>query len=663
MPLEDQYLTEVLIIFTLSIAALAFCQRMKVPGIVAFFLTGVIAGPYGLGLIGDQADVQTLAEIGIVFLLFTIGMEMSLKSLFEMRKGMLLGGVIQIGLTIVCVALIAWSFGLPLPVAIFFGMLLAHTSTTVMLTIFQHRGEMDTPPVKLALGISVLQDLSTVPMILMVPMLAGMDAAGLLPSLLTFVAGLVLLAVVAASALWVVPRLLYHVARLKSRELFILTVISLCLGTAWITSHLGLSLALGAFLAGLIISESEYSHEALSTVTPFKDVFTSFFFVSMGMLLDTAFFAGHAVEILVLIAVVIIGKAVIGAVAVLPAKVPLHTAVLTGLAIGQIGEFAFILSQPGIEYGLLSPELEQVFLAVAIGTMALSPFVVATAPGVTAAFSRLPLPAWLCNGERPPASKPAAGNEGNHLIIIGFGPIGRQMARAAQKAGIRYVVVELNPETVRLEKKKGVPIFFGDAINEGVLDYAGIRNARAVAVTIPDGRTAEHITAIARRISPKCTIITRTRYMGDLLPLYVLGADEVVSEEFETTAEILTRVLTCYSLPGDEVGRVVGAMREEKYAMLRQVNLHLPRLRDFGASPGDMEIVTMQVSEGAPIAGLTLAGINLRQTYEVAVIAVARGTERLTCPDGGTIIQAGDACVLIGSRKKIAGVADLFRGA
>lgn len=661
MPLEDPFLTEVLVIFTLSIAALAFCQRMKVPGIVAFFLTGVLAGPYGLGLISDQADVQTLAEIGIVFLLFTIGMEMSLKSLFEMRKGMLLGGTLQIGLTVALVALVAWSLGLPLPVAVFFGMLLAHTSTTVMLTIFQHRGEMDAPPVKLALGISVLQDLSTVPMILMVPMLAGMDASGLLPSLLTFVAGLLLLAVVAVSALWVVPRILYHVARLKSRELFILTVIFLCLATAWITSHLGLSLALGAFLAGLIISESEYSHEALSTVTPFKDVFTSFFFVSMGMLLDTAFFAGHAPEILVLIAAVIIGKAVIGAVAVLPAKVPLHTAVLTGLAIGQIGEFAFILSRSGIEYGLLGPDLEQVFLAAAVGTMALSPFVVATAPGVTASLRRLPLPAGICNGERPP-TKQGDGKERDHLIIIGFGPMGRQMARAAQKAGIAYVVVELNPETVRLEKKNGVPIFFGDAINEGVLEYAGVRNARVVAVTIPDGRSAEHITAIAREINPKCAIITRTRYMGDLLPLYVLGADEVVSEEFETTAEVLARVLTRYSLPRDEVERVVGAMREEKYAMLRQVDVHAPRLRDLGAGAGDMEVVTMQVSEGAPIADRTLAGIDLRKTYEVAVIAVARGTERLTCPDGETTLRAGDACVLIGSRKRIAVVADLFRG-
>lgn len=660
MPLNDQFLTEILIIFTLSIVALAFCQRMKVPGIVAFFLTGVLAGPYGLGLIRDPADVHILAEIGIIFLLFTIGMEMSLKSLFEMRKSMLIGGTLQIGLTIATVALVAWSFGLPLPAAVFFGMLLAHTSTAVMLTTFQHRGEMDTPPVKLVLGISVLQDLSTVPMILMVPMLGGMDTEGLLPSFLTFIAGLVLLSAVAVSALRVVPRVLYHIACLKNRELFILTVITLCLGTAWITSHVGLSLALGAFLAGLIISESDYSHEALSTVIPFRDVFTSFFFVSMGMLLDTGFFAAHAPLILLLIAAAIVGKAIIGAVAVLPTKVPLHSMVLTGLAIGQIGEFAFILSQEGIKYGLLSPTLEQIFLAVSVGTMGLAPFMVGAAPAVTASLQRLPLPTWLCNGEVTPGTPPGTTRK-DHLAIIGFGPMGRQVARAARKSGIPYVVVELNPDTVHLEKEKGEPIFFGDATNEVVLRHAGIRNARAVVLTIPNGRTAEHITAIAHRINPTCAIITRTRYMGALLPLYAIGADEVVSEEFETTAEMLRRVLTCYTLPPDEIEAEVRSMREEKYAMTYQVHMHAESLRDLGISPGDLEIVSLQVEAGSPVAGQSLAVIALRQTHGVVMIALTRGTERMSCPDGTTTLQPGDTCMLIGSRSKTARVSSLFR--
>ena len=659
--MDATFLEQILIIFALSIAALALCYRLKMPGIVAFFLTGIIAGPYGLGLITNRADVEILAELGIIFLLFTIGMELSLKSLLEMKKGMLTGGVLQIGLTIGVVAVIASAFGLAPPEAIFFGMLLAHTSTTVMLTVFQHRGEVDTPPVRLALGVSVLQDLSTVPMILIVPMLGGMGSAGLVPSLINFVVGLLLLGAVTASALWVVPRFLYRVASLRSRELFMITIVTLCLGTAWLTSRAGLSLALGAFLAGLIISESEYSNAALSTVIPFRDIFTSFFFVSMGMLLNTGFFAAHALLIVALIIGVIILKAIIGAVAVLPAGVSLQNAVLTGLAIGQIGEFAFILSRTGIEFGLLGPDLEQIFLAVSVGTMTVAPFVIASAPQVTAVIRRLPLPGWLRARDAPLKVAPANGPKEGHIIIVGFGPMGRHIAEAARSTGVPYMAVELNPKTVRDERKKGEPIFFGDAINEEVLAHAGIEHARVVVVTLPNAATARQVTAIARKMNPKCAIITRTRYMEDSLGLYALGADDVICEEFETAAEALPRVLIRYPVQKSDIDRLVASMRTEKYEMLREASEQVPSLRDIGLHLDNTELSIVRVEEGAPIAGKTLAETDLRRKYEVTVLAVRRGAETLAGPDGRTRIEAGDLCILLDAGQSNVEVSSLFR--
>lgn len=659
--MDATFLEQILIIFALSIGALALCYRLKMPGIVAFFLTGIIAGPHGLGLITNRADVEILAELGIIFLLFTIGMELSLKSLLEMKKGMLTGGVLQIGLTIGVVAVIASAFGLAPPEAIFFGMLLAHTSTTVMLTVFQHRGEVDTPPVRLALGISVLQDLSTVPMILLVPMLGGMGTAGVVPSLINFGIGLILLGAVTVSALWVVPRLLYWVASLRSRELFMITVITLCLGTAWLTSRAGLSLALGAFLAGLIISESEYSNAALSSVIPFRDIFTSFFFVSMGMLLNTGFFAAHALPIIGLIIGVIILKAIIGAVAVIPAGVSLQNMILTGLAIGQIGEFAFILSRSGIEYGLLGPDLEQVFLAVSVGTMTVAPFVIASAPRVTSAVRRLPLPGWLKARDAALKVAPANGPKKGHIVIVGFGPMGRHVADAARSTGVPYMAIELNPKTVREERKKGEPIFFGDAIHEGVLSHAGVEGARVVVITIPNADTARHVTAIARKMNPKCAIITRTRYMEDSLSLYTLGADEVICEEFETAAEVLMRVLIKYPVPKTDIDRLVASMRTDRYEMLREASEQVPSLRDIELHLDNAAISIVRVEEGAPIAGKTLAETDLRQKYDVTVLAIRRGAETLAGPDGGTMIEAGDLCILIDAGRGNGEISPLFR--
>jgi CPA2 family monovalent cation:H+ antiporter-2 len=379
----------------------------------------------------------------------------------------------------------------------------------------------------------------------------------------------------------------------------------------------------------------------------------------MGMLLNTGFFAAHALPIAGLIIGIIILKAVIGAIAVIPAGVSLQNMVLTGLAIGQIGEFAFILSRPGIEYGLLSPDLEQVFLAVSVGTMTVAPFVIASAPRVTSAIRRLPLPGRIRARDAARTTDPTDGPEEGHVIIVGFGPMGRHVADAARSAEIPYTAIELNPKTVREEQKRGEPIFFGDAIHERVLSHAGIEGARVVVITIPNADTAHHVTAIARKMNPGCAIITRTRYMEDSLSLYTVGADEVICEEFETAAEVLMRVLIKYPVPKDEIDRLVASMRTDRYEMLREASKQIPSLRDIELHLDSAEISIVRVEEGAPIAGKNLAEAGLRQNYGVTVLAIRRGAEALAGPDGGTVIEAGDLCILIDAGHEE--VAPLFR--
>ena len=658
--MEVALFKDVLVIFSLAIGVLLVCQRLNLPTVVGFLLTGILAGPYGFSLISAIEEVEVLAEIGVMLLLFTIGVEFSLKEFMRMKKSVILGGSLQVILTFLVSFAIATRLGRPFNEAVFIGFFISLSSTAIVLKILQEKAEFDSPHGRMALAILIFQDIAVVPMILFTPLLAG-EGANLGQSL-GFLAlkGIGVFALVAASARWIVPGLLYQIARSRSRELFLLSVLVMCFGVAWLTYLAGLSLALGAFLAGLIISESEYGYHALGNIVPFRDVFTSLFFVSIGMLLDLGFLIEQPDQVGLISAAVIMTKTLIATLAALFLGFPLRTAIIVGLVLCQVGEFSFILAKVGVDYGLLVGDTFQLFLAVAVITMGATPFIMALAPRLANATLRLPLPVKLKTGF---SSKSETVNEHqahelvDHLIIVGHGLSGRNVATAAKTAKIPYVIIEMNPETVRKEKKAGEPIIYGDATHEAVLKHVGIEGARVMVVVISDPTATRRITAVAKRLNPKIHIIARTRFLAEATPLHDLGANEVIAEEYETSLEIFARVLTKYLVPKIEIDRLTAETRKGGYQMLRKPAQDPASLADLKLNFPDMEISSIQVHQKAAVAGRSLAELQLRAKYGVTLLAIRRGAEILANPDGQTQVLGDDILILLGSPADLVPVA------
>ncbi|MCD6353484.1 MAG: cation:proton antiporter, partial [Proteobacteria bacterium] len=456
--MEIPLLNDIIIIFGLSVAVLLICHQLRVPAIVGFLLTGILAGPHGFGLIKAAHEVEVLAEVGVVLLLFTIGIEFSLNRLLQIKKSVLVGGSIQVLLTILIVFIIVWQLDQSIGESIFMGFLISLSSTAIVLKLIQERAEVESPQGRTTLGILIFQDIIIVPMILFTPILVGIKGNTGEFFLILLAKVIIVIGLVVVGAKWIVPKVLYQITRTRNRELFLLSIVVICLSVAWLTSSAGLSLALGAFLAGLIISDSEYSHQALGNILPFRDVFTSFFFVSIGMLLDVGFlFQQPGIVALIALGVLIL-KSIIACSATVLLGFPFRTAILVGLALGQVGEFSFILSKTGIEYGLLDSNVYQIFLAFSVLSMAATPFVINLAPRLADIILKPPLPKRLITGFWPVAEIEVKKKK-QHLIIIGFGVNGRNVSLVARMAGIPYAIIEMNPETVRSAQAHREPIY------------------------------------------------------------------------------------------------------------------------------------------------------------------------------------------------------------
>ncbi|MDI6854875.1 MAG: cation:proton antiporter [Deltaproteobacteria bacterium] len=660
--MEIPIIFDLLIVYALAIAVIFVCHRLGIPPIVGFILTGVLSGPQVLGLIKAVHEVEILAEIGVILLLFTIGIEFSFANLLQLRRSVLIGGPLQVAATVIIFFLLAWQMGLGMGESVFIGFLISLSSTAIVLKILQSKAEVETPHGNTSLGVLIFQDIIIVPMMLFTPFLAGIggnEVGSMFLSLL--LKGLVIIVLVVVSAKWVVPQVLYQIARTRDREIFLLAVLVLCFVVAWATAAAGLSLALGAFLAGLILSETEYSHQALGNILPFRDIFASIFFISIGMLLNVEFLFQEPLSIALLAVLVLAAKALIAGGAALVLGFPLRTTIIVGLTICQVGEFSFILSKAGVAYGLLSGENYQMFLDISVLTMALTPFIIGYAPRLADGVMRLPLPSRLKTSTFLSAAPDIAQKE-DHLIIIGYGVTGRNVARAAQSAGIPYVVTEMNPETVRYERQQGRPIYFGDATNPEILHLANIHAARIVVIAINDPAATRRITELARKLNRTVYIIVRTRYLAELEALFELGADEVVPEEFETSVEIFTRVLRKYLVPKSDIEKFIQEVRAGSYRMLRGMPKDFESLEDLRHYLKDVEISTIRLEPGAPLEGKTLAEMELRKRHGISVLAVRRGAEMLFNPEPDMKLNANDVLIVLGTPEKIAAGGFLFAG-
>ena len=652
-------LTDLVIIFGLSLVVLFVCHQFRIPVTVGFILTGILAGPHLLGLVKAIHEVEMLAEIGVILLLFTIGVEFSFANLLQIRQSVLVAGPIQVAATCLAGLFFALQVSKTTGEAVFIGFLLSLSSTAIVLKLFQERAEVDTPHGRTSLGILIFQDIIIVPMMLLVPLLSGASEDIGLSFLMLLAKGVIIIALVIASAKWVVPHVLYQIARTGNRELFLLSIVLICTVVAWLTAQAGLSLALGAFLAGLIVSETEYSHQALGNILPFRDVFASFFFISIGMLLDVEFLLKNPGIISLLTLGVLLIKAIIAGSAALCLKFPLRTAILTGLALCQVGEFSFILSKVGVSQGLFSGNSYQLFLDVTILTMVATPLMIALAPRAADFILRWPLPQKLKLGSHL-TEEIGKSIPGDHLIIVGFGVNGRNLARAAKAGGIPYVIIEMNPETVRRERNSGEPISYGDATQEEILIHANIKEARIIVVVINDPAAVRRITTLAFRLNPKAHIIVRTRYINELQSLFELGADDVVPEEFETSVEIFTLVLKKYLVPREKIERLISEVRANCYMLFRGLFKGLEAFASLPNHLHDVDISTFRLAKGAPLAGKSLAQMELRKKFGVTVLAVRRHDQVLHNPDPDMVLLANDLLITMGSPEDLIKVTSFF---
>jgi len=658
--MELGFLKSLVIVLGVSALVVFLLHRLKIPSIVGFLLAGAILGPYGIGILRDVHSIEIMAEIGVVLLLFTIGIEFSMARLIRMKKAVIAGGGIQVLLTIALSAVAAYLLTGNANRSVFFGFLIALSSTAIVLKMLADKGETDSPHGRIMVGILIFQDLCVVPLMLLIPSLSG-EGINITDISIKLGKAVLIIAVVLLSARWIVPGLLHQVVRTRSRELFITTIIFLCFGIALLTSKFGLSFALGAFLAGLTISESEYSHQATSDILPFKDSFIGMFFVSVGMLMDIGYMSDNCLKIAVAVALIFGLKIITGIISALSIGNPLRTSIHAGLGIAQIGEFSFVLAVAGKASGIITGEFYQIFLSSSVVTMIMTPFVLKSAPFVSGWITSRHLLKRIASLKRVSEGEGFPRRRHGHVIIIGFGLNGKNLAKILKEAEIPYVVLEMNSDTVRDMKKRGEPIYYGDGTSVEILHKIGIHRAKVLMVAISDAAATRRIVQIARHENLSLHIVVRTRYVAEVDDLIKLGANEVIPEEFETSIEIFSRVLHRYNFPRNVIMDMIDKIRSGSYTALRGMELPKRHLFEKCEWLSDIEIEGFRVSENLHLVGKSIAELQVRKKTGVTIIAVRRGHEVFTNPEPDFTFRAGDIILFTGERKNMMKALDYFK--
>lgn len=574
--MESLFLKDLVIILTLSIIVLLACHRLHIPTIVGMLLTGLLSGPHGLKLVSAINTVEIISQIGLLLLLFSIGMEFSLQRLISFSRAFFLGGSVAVGLTLLGGFVVAQAIGRPVGESLFLGCLLSLSSTAIVLKELSNRGEENSPHGRVQLAILIFQDVVTIPMILLVPILAGTHIIWSLDLLTPILEGGLILLAAFLIGLKVTPVLFYYIARTHSRELFFLAVLSVCLTVTWLAAVIGLSLSLGAFLAGLILSDTEYRHQAIGDILPVKDVFMSFFFISIGMLLDFSFVLSELPLIALTVLAVILLKAISSGVAAWALGMPLRTVILVALGLSQIGEFSFVLAKTGLNVQLGMEYHYQLFLAVSLVTMMICPLLIALAPHIASALCRLPWPEAFLSGWGSAHQESEVPQLSQHVIIVGFGLAGRQLARCCRLSHVDYIILDLDPQIVVEGQQAGEPIHFGDASHLSVLRHAHLNQARIIAIAVDDPTATRHIIRAARHQNSKLLILARTRHLRESQAMYQFGADLVLVDEEEAAIAFATQILRECSIEEAQISALVTQIRlETPFFAMRQG--HQPR--------------------------------------------------------------------------------------
>jgi CPA2 family monovalent cation:H+ antiporter-2 len=643
--LDHSLLQELVLTYALALGLILVLSRVRVPPIVAFIIAGTIAGPAGIGIVKTENDVNQLADLGIVLLLFTVGLEFSLTEIQRIWRAVIFGGGLQIAATAAAVLILtlaarqgSWR------VSLFIGLFVALSSTAIVLRELTSRNQIDAPHGRLMVGVLLFQDLCIVVLLLLVPILSGRTALTAVPMVLLRAAAAI--GAVAVVGRLLLPHLFGLVARSRRKEAFPLAVMIASIGTAWVSAQLGISMALGAFLAGLVLADGEFSHQALAEVRPLRDILAGLFFISLGMLADLGTIAGHLTSVLGVTVLIIVVKVVMACVALWAVSTPLRVAVTAGIGLAQVGEFSFILGRSGLDVGLLTSGQWQVLLASSIATMVATPALVAFAPGAGI---------WVADRFKKAGitDEPAETTElSDHVVILGFGVGGRLLGRALGQLAVPYVIVDLNGATVRQSRREGESIFFGDATNADALHGAGVDRARAVVAVLSDPFASVRALTAARALNPNVPIIVRTRYRSEADSMLALGATVAVAEELEASLEVLAQVFARLDVPGNVIEVLLDGFRRESSG-IRPSRAPTTPLEALPSAISAAPVATHKLCTGEWAIGRSLADVNLRAETGALIIAVQQNNRYVTSPSPDLRLQEGDVLYLLGDESDV----------
>ena len=562
--MEDlDLLASMAIVLGVALVAGLLANRLRLPVILGYLVSGIVIGPHALGLIGDVDDVETLATIGVVLLMFTLGLEFSLKTLRKIGMVAVFGGIAQVLVTIGLGLGIGWCLGFPAKESFVFGFFIALSSTIIVIKTLMDRGELGSPHGRIMIGILLIQDLSVVPMIAVLPHLGDSGMALLEDVGWALGKAAVFLAVVLILGFWGLRLFMKRIVGERSRELFLLTVVCICLGAGFASHHLGLSVALGAFLAGLLISESEYAQQALADIRPLRDVFAVLFFVSLGMLADPEFVEDNLGKVAITVAAVVIGKFVIVALITWAFRYRAKTNLFVGGGLFQIGEFSFVLAALALEEDVISGDLYDLTLTTAFITILLTPLALGL---VSEIYYR------VTQKERVPdvladEIDPLATEEGqaltNHVVICGHGRVAKHLGRVLENRGFKYIVIDIDPRIIDTARKNNIPCIFGDASNPEVLAQARLEKARVLVVAFPDPMAVRLVVQNALKVNHRLDIVARVHGDEDIDFLKDVGVAEVVTPELEAGLEIIRHTLHRFGLSHQETRFIVNKLREQ----------------------------------------------------------------------------------------------------
>ena len=646
---QQHLLVDVAIILGAAFPLLFLGRWLRVPEVISFLVTGIVIGPHALGWIDDTAQVQAIAEVGIALILFFIGLEIPLEKLRAMGRTTFVSGSLQMVFTVAIVVAISLPMGIGVRLPIFYGLLIALGSTAVVMPILSSREEIGAPFARRFLGVSLFQDFAVIPLILLVPAFAtGAErppAAEVFGRVAAAVIGVIVLVLVARL---VVPRIFRRIAALRSREVFTAAAIVLIVGTIALANRMGISAALGAFAAGVVVAESEFIHEIASALRPFRDFLSALFFASIGMLLQLPFVMAHLGEVLLVFVVVILIKVVAAYPAFRASRVVPRSALRAAFAVAPIGEFSFLLAIEGKRQGVLGPRGEQVFISVAVLTLASTPLLIEAGRRLASLMHR--------RSDRD-ESQPPPPRRGRHILVVGYGLNGQNVARVLSATGVSHVVIEEDPARVEVARKTGSEVITADAADGEVLHSAGIDSALAMVIAISDADGTRRIVRVARRLSPSVHILVRTRYVSEVERLRELGANEVIPEEFETSLEIVTRLLRVLAVPGNLVAAQLRLLRDEGYRMLRDPALRTAEGRRLSAVLAAGTAQTFLVMPDSVADGKSIDELRIADEH-VAVPAILRDGKPMAPPPMTEPLAPGDTLFLVGSHEDLLRLVD-----